>query len=359
MPQYSKKDRDGVAELRKNCADLLNEAPAFPECVGTRKLIRFLVGHEYNIPKATEMVRKYLEWRRVNGVDQIRQNIIFGGMDHPTKFPMAEIILKLMPCLAISHEACDKTGAPICVDQYNFDPSEVLEKIGVQNYYKFFIHVLEFRSIILEQLSEARDRAYLAGLPDDESRALAEYIPPYVEDGSGNLVPVQAEAQPWGTILGTLVVRDLSGIGFRHLGSTGQEIIKMMVSVSSDNYPEMLRKCLIVNSPWIFTSVWYLIKGWVAAKTAAKVSLVGGSFMELLREEIVEENIPVMLGGTCAVNSSLVYEPYAFDLAYFDVPYLGSTEAQKNDAKAANIAVAVATAKTTAEDVTPPSAGDA
>ena len=272
---------------------------------------------------------------------------------------MADVILKMMPCLAISHDACDKTGAPICVDQYNFDPSEVLDKIGVANYVIFFIHILEFRSIILEQLSEQRDRAYLASLPDDESRALAEYIPPYVDDGSGNLVPVQVEAEPWGTIVGTLVVRDLSGIGFRHLGSTGQEIIKTMVSVSSDNYPEMLRKCLIVNIPWVFTSVWYLIKGWVAPKTAAKVSLVGSGFMDLLREEIAEKNIPLMLGGTCTTNSSLVYESFAFDVPYFDVPYLGSTEAAKNDAKSAAIAVALASAQTTAEDITPPPAVNA
>jgi len=90
MPRYSKRDRDGVAELRKNCADLLSEAPAFPECVGDRKLIRFLIGHEYNIQKATEMLRKFLTWRKENKVDRIRQNIIFGGMDHPTKVSRLE-----------------------------------------------------------------------------------------------------------------------------------------------------------------------------------------------------------------------------------------------------------------------------
>ena len=85
MPRYSKRDRDGIAEIRKNCEDLLSKAPKFPECTGDRKLIRFLSGHEYNIPKATEMFRKFLIWRKENKVDQIRQNIIFGGLDHPTK----------------------------------------------------------------------------------------------------------------------------------------------------------------------------------------------------------------------------------------------------------------------------------
>jgi len=42
-------------------------------------------------------------------------------------------------------------------------------------------------------------------------------------------------------------------VGFRHLGSDGQEIIKTVVSLSSDNYPELLRKCIMINTPWVFT----------------------------------------------------------------------------------------------------------
>ncbi len=343
MPRFSKRDRDGIAAIRGRCQDLLVDTPAFPEVVGDRKIIRFLTGHDYNIDKATEMFRKFLLWRRENDVDAIRQMIIFGGMDHPTKFPKADIILKLMPCLAIAHEACDKMGSPICVDQYDFEPSEVIEKIGVDAYYKFFVHVLEFKSIILEQIGEKRDREYLASLPDDNARAhaLDEKLDP--------------EPAPWGNVVGTLVIRDLKGVGFRHIGPTGQEIIKLMVTVSSDNYPELLRKSFLINSPWIFTSVWYVIKGWVAAKTASKIQLMGGDYMGVLKENIDEENIPVMLGGVSTKNSSLVYEPFEFDKPYFDVTYKGSTEA---DRQAANIAQEKSSTGQTTSDITPPIPGE-
>jgi hypothetical protein len=179
----------------------------------------------------------------------------------------------------------------------------------------FAIHVLEYRSLILEQISESRDRVYLSSLESDESRTAAVHIPEYV-DG----VATTEESEPWINMCGTMVIRDLGAVGFRHLGTTGQNIIRTVVTVSSDNYPELLRKCYMVNTPWVFTSIWYIIKGWVAAKTVAKVSLLGGSFMEELLEEVDEENIPVLIGGKSTVNDSAVYEAYPFDKEYFKDP---------------------------------------
>jgi hypothetical protein len=38
-------------------------------------------------------------------------------------------------------------------------------------------------------------------------------------------------------LVGLCVIRDLDGLGFDHIGSKGQEIIKAVLSVASDNYP--------------------------------------------------------------------------------------------------------------------------
>ncbi len=123
--------------------------------------------------------------------------------------------------------------------------------------------------------------------------------------------------------------------------------------MSSDNYPELLRKCLIVNTPWIFTSIWYLISGWVAPKTVAKVSLLGGSFMQDLRNEVDEENIPVMLGGPCTRNSSLVYWSYPFNKEYFlDPLYVSPAEADRRAASA------LAASAASAADILPPTPGE-
>lgn len=82
------------------------------------------------------------------------------------------------------------------------------------------------------------------------------------------------------------------GVGWEHLGSQGLEIIRSVVTLASNNYPELMRKCVMVNVPWIFNTVWYFVKGLLAEKTIAKVSLAGASFMDELVKEIDPQHIP-------------------------------------------------------------------
>lgn len=51
----------------------------------------------------------------------------------------------------------DNSGCPICVEQYNFIPSEILKQITIAEYVTFVIYSLEFKSLILEQLSHQRE----------------------------------------------------------------------------------------------------------------------------------------------------------------------------------------------------------
>lgn len=89
------------------------------------------------------------------------------------------------------------------------------------------------------------------------------------------------------------MIRDLGGVGFEHMGKQGQEIIKgsssyellctiislnlnvyrciyttAVVSLASDNYPEMMRKCYMVNVPWVFNTLWYFMKNMLADRCA-------------------------------------------------------------------------------------------
>ena len=79
---------------------------------------------------------------------------------------------------------------------------------------------------------------------------------------------------------------------------------------------EMMRKCLMINTPWIFTTLWYLIRGWLAEKTANKVSLFGGDYATVIDAEIPKESLPVLAGGQNkdGMDESLVF---AFNLGHF------------------------------------------
>lgn len=349
MPRFSRTVQAELAQLRQNLKEDLEGVPLYPDAYGDRKFLRFLNGHQHDMKKATEMVRKYVNWRKDNNVDKVRNDIIFGGMDHPTKFPFAELVLRIMPSLPISFNCLDNYGAPICVDQYNFTPSVVLGQINVTDYMVFQTYVLEYKSIIVEQMSEELDARTLAAMPDDAARARA--------------LENDTDDTPFGELVYTCMLRDLGAVGFRHLGSDGQEIIKTVVSMASDNYPELLRKCYMINTPWVFSSIWYLIKGWLAERTVAKISLLGGGYMSDLLKDIVPENIPEMVGGSRKENDDEIYQ---YDYKYLavegmDEQHLAAADTlvakqakQKTEGVEGKKVAAVSNSSSSEIDVTPP-----
>lgn len=210
----------------------------------------------------------------------------------------------------IDPNCVDKLGAPICVEQYAFSPSTVLDQISLEEYITFVIYSLEYKSLILEQLSELKEREVLK---EYEQTIASSSVDP-------------TTLPPYGVILHTCVIRDLNGIGFEHLGSKGQEIIKAVVNVASDNYPELMHKCHMINTPWLFNTVWWVIKGWLAprytahhpttthssspfCRTIAKVNVLGTSFRSELEAEIDPNQLPERVGGLYKIATV----PFEFD----------------------------------------------
>ena len=141
------------------------------------------------------MVEKFLDWRDENRIDDIRKDIVDNNLDHWLKFPFGGLVSELMDSVVISPYAVDKSSCPICVDQYNFSPSHVLDKISLEDYVKYTIYSLEFRSMILEQLSQEREQ---------------------------ELRGTEATEDIKGIIVQTCVIRDLAGLGFEHISKQGQ-----------------------------------------------------------------------------------------------------------------------------------------
>lgn len=195
MPRWSQKEQDCLNYLRQHLAKDLQEIPSSPEVVGDRKLIRFLRGHDYNCDKIIELYRNFLKWRKDNNVNEIRNQIIYHGYDHPLKFPKGEIILPIIKQIVIAPDATDKYNSPICLEQYNFSPSDILDKITLDDYVTFMIYCLEYRSIVLEQISEEREQEYLEALPKDLRIKVNTS---------------ECSLKPYGQIANMCVIRDLS-----------------------------------------------------------------------------------------------------------------------------------------------------
>lgn len=56
---------------------------------------------------------------------------------------------------------------------------------------------------------------------------------------------------------------------------------------------------LIVNSPFFFTGVWAICKGFIDEKTRHKIKILGHKYQKELFELVDPDNVPEFLGGKC------------------------------------------------------------
>lgn len=134
--------------------------------VGDRRLLRFLRGQQHRIDEAVKMYGNFLKWRKANNVDEVRQDIIYGGKDTPFKFPFGAKIIALAPQIIISALALDKKDQLLALEQYGFSPKEIMANVSIEEYLKFLTYVLEYRTIVMEQVSHEREVAYCNQVPE-------------------------------------------------------------------------------------------------------------------------------------------------------------------------------------------------
>lgn len=174
---------------------------------------------------------------------------------------------------------------PISFLATTFRIKEFTDNVTIDEYRLFIMHVLEYQNVVVEQLSNAKERINLEEDPNS--------------------------TEPYGVILQCVNIRDLTGLGLEHLGPKGQEISKMVTVLARDNYPEMLKKMIIVNSPWIFNGFWWVLKALLPQRTIDKVSINGGNYAAELAKEVDLSSLPESLGGTLVGNGNSV--PFEFD----------------------------------------------
>lgn len=89
-----------------------------------------------------------------------------------------------------------------------------------------------------------------------------------------------------------LIVFDLTGFSLKNADYT---TIKFLAEALEAHYPELLGSLLIYNAPWIFSTVWNIIKHWIDPHVAAKIHFCK-AFKDL-KEYIDPVYIPQKFGG--------------------------------------------------------------
>ncbi|CAE7757979.1 SFH2 [Symbiodinium microadriaticum] len=167
----------------------------------------------------------------------------------------------------------------------NFSPSAILGVTDIESYIEFIKYSLEYQTIILEQLAEQKER---------------ELLRKAVDIGE----------EPYGIILQGVTIRDLGGITLDHIGTRGQSISKAVIAISQDNYPELLGKMVMINTPWIFNGFWWVLKNFLPTRTLEKIVILGGNYQTELFKIVDPAHLPAFLGGSYQGNP---FEPLPFD----------------------------------------------
>lgn len=77
----------------------------------------------------------------------------------------------------------------------------------------------------------------------------------------------------------------------------GIQYVRKMFSMDQNYYPERLQSIFIINAPWFFPAIYGLVSPWLDPVTVSKIKILSTDFIDTMKEEIDESQIPTELGG--------------------------------------------------------------
>lgn len=209
-------------------------------------LWRFLSARDYNIPAAEQMFRNHLEWRKRMSADTILEEY------KPPK------VLEDFFCMGWF--GVDKTGSPIRLDRVGrFDQRGL------------------FRSACRSDMLKFRT-AYM------------------MEDALSRIKKAAADGKPVQSIS---FVLDMEGLAFGNVYRPFIALTREVFKVLEENYPQVLRRVIIINPPFIFPYVFSLVSRFMHENTRKKFLVVkDANYVPHLLNEIDAEVLPACYGGT-------------------------------------------------------------
>lgn len=211
-------------------------------------LLRFLRARKFDLAKSKEMIHAAEKWRKDFGVDDIVKSF---------QFPEKEEVNKYYPQY---YHKTDKEGRPIYI--------EVLGKLDFTKLYAVTTEDRLLKRLVLEY-----------------ERFLTERLP-----ATSEMVghPVETSC----TIL------DLNNVGLGNFYRV-KNYVSQASAIGQNYYPECMGKFYIINAPYLFTTVWSVVKRWLDEVTVAKIQIMSNGHKEVLLKQIDAENLPSEFGGNC------------------------------------------------------------
>ncbi|KAB5543408.1 hypothetical protein PHYPO_G00078780 [Pangasianodon hypophthalmus] len=208
-------------------------------------LLRWLRARSFNVLKAEAMLRKHLEFRKRLKVDAILED-----------WKPPEVIEHY-----VSGGMCgyDREGSPVWYDIIGpLDPKGLLMSATKQDYIK----------------TKIRDCELLRRECLRQSEKLGK------------------------TVESITLIYDCEDLGLKHIWKPAVETYGEILTMFEENYPEGLKRVLIIKAPKIFPIAYNLIKPFLCEETRRKIVIIGSNWKEVLQKYVAPDQLPVVYGGT-------------------------------------------------------------
>ncbi|XP_063448778.1 retinal-binding protein-like isoform X1 [Mytilus trossulus] len=96
---------------------------------------------------------------------------------------------------------------------------------------------------------------------------------------------------------GLTVIFDMADTGTSMLWVPGMQMYLHLVKILEDNYPEMMRRLLVINAPRIFPLLYKIARPLISDEMKQKIHVKGDDYKDLLLRYVDPDNLPACYGG--------------------------------------------------------------
>ncbi|KAJ3311366.1 Structural maintenance of chromosomes protein 3 [Boothiomyces sp. JEL0838] len=219
-----------------------------PEIHDDARLLRFLRSRSLKVDLAEQKLLESDKWKQEIDVQHIINNFVFEE---------AHQVYKLLP--AYYHKT-DKEGRPILIESTKNLKMQELKKVTTED------RLMKNHIFEIEKCEKYRCKA--------SAKKHDRHV-----DSLFQLVDVEG----------------VSMFQFNDIRLGLDQISK----ITSDYYPEILGKMVIINAPYIFTVIFSILKMVIDPRTMGKIEILGSNYKEVLLQHVDADSLPVEYGGTC------------------------------------------------------------
>ncbi len=95
-----------------------------------------------------------------------------------------------------------------------------------------------------------------------------------------------------------MMVVNLAGLGLGTFWSMKGQL-QQLLAILDNNFPELSGRVQIINAPYMFSTIWSWVKGWLPTATVDKIDIAGADYHDRIWQYVNREDWPRSLGGEC------------------------------------------------------------